>query len=210
MNSNEETLAEDREVLLLTAGFGTTPGFEDTLLEGFSSSEPRWRILALRGLVRQSLVTSAQWLAALRDPNDDVRREALHQLAYSDVVDVAVLDQAITLLSDPHPLVVEACVFVCGEHEILKTVEELCRIASDHDDARCRESAIAALGSLGDERGLATILSSLEDKPPVRRRAIVALSNFEGPEVDAALERAADDRDWQVRAAVGQLGREED
>ncbi len=54
------------------------------------------------------------------------------------------------------------------------------------------------------------MLAALEDKPPVRRRAIVALSNFEGPDVDAALERAANDRDWQVRAAVDQLNKEVD
>jgi hypothetical protein len=38
----------------------------------------------------------------------------------------------------------------------------------------------------------------------------VALSNFEGPDVDAALLAARDDRDWQVRAAVDLLGREID
>ena len=54
------------------------------------------------------------------------------------------------------------------------------------------------------------MLAALDDKPPVRRRAIVALSNFEGPDIDAALERASHDRDWQVRAAVDQLGRDAD
>ena len=43
----------------------------------------------------------------------------------------------------------------------------------------------------------------------MRRRAIVALANFEGPDIEAALARAAEDRDWQVRAAVDQLGRDE-
>jgi hypothetical protein len=38
----------------------------------------------------------------------------------------------------------------------------------------------------------------------------VALSNFEGPDIDEALERASTDRDWQVRAAVNQLGRDDD
>jgi HEAT repeat protein len=52
------------------------------------------------------------------------------------------------------------------------------------------------------------VLGALDDKPPVRRRAIVALSNFEGPDVDEALTRAGEDRDWQVRAAVNQLARE--
>jgi HEAT repeat protein len=210
VQSNEQTLAEGSDIALLTAGFGKTPNFEAVLRNGFSSAQPRQRILALRGLVRQSLVTEAEWTQALRDSDDDVRREALHQLAYAQVSSQEVLDCAVGLLTDEHPLVVEACCFVCGEYEIVSTVETLCDIASNHDDARCREIAIAALGSIGDERGLPTILASLNDKPPVRRRAIVALSNFEGPDVDAALERAADDRDWQVRAAVGQLGREED
>jgi acetyl/propionyl-CoA carboxylase alpha subunit len=69
--------------------------------------------------------------------------------------------------------------------------------------------AIAALGAIGDDRARGAIVAALDDKPPVRRRAIVALANFEGPDIDAALERAREDRDWQVRAAVDQLGRDE-
>jgi hypothetical protein len=34
---------------------------------------------------------------------------------------------------------------------------------------------------------------------------VLALAPFEGPEVDAALERAASDRDWQVRQAAEDL-----
>ena len=69
---------------------------------------------------------------------------------------------------------------------------------------------MAALGVIGDDRGRAAVLGALDDKPPVRRRAIVALANFEGPDIDAALEKASQDRDWQVRAAAGQLAREND
>ena len=36
------------------------------------------------------------------------------------------------------------------------------------------------------------------------------MANYEGPDIEAALERASEDRDWQVRAAVSQLGREAD
>jgi HEAT repeat protein len=39
----------------------------------------------------------------------------------------------------------------------------------------------------------------------VRRRAIVALANFEGERVDAALEAALSDRDWQVRSSAEAL-----
>jgi HEAT repeat protein len=68
---------------------------------------------------------------------------------------------------------------------------------------------VAALGEIGDERGRHAVLAALDDKPPVRRRAIVALSNFEGPDIDEALRKASEDRDWQVRAAVDQLTRDE-
>jgi HEAT repeat protein len=62
-----------------------------------------------------------------------------------------------------------------------------------------REACAAALGSLGDARGLQAILSACTDKPAVRRRAILALAAFEGDEVDAALSAALEDKDWQVR-----------
>jgi HEAT repeat protein len=114
----------------------------------------------------------------------------------------------VSALSDADALVVDAAAFALGEHAYTNAVEELCLVATSHDDARCRESAVAALGAIGDDRGRAAVLGALDDKPPVRRRAIVALSNFEGPDIDAALERASEDRDWQVRAAVNQLARE--
>jgi HEAT repeat protein len=106
--------------------------------------------------------------------------------------------------------VVDGAAFALGEHLYVDAVEQLCLVAQRHDDARCREAAVAALGAIGDDRGRAAVLGALEDKPPVRRRAIVALSNFEGPDIDEALARAGEDRDWQVRAAVNQLAREND
>jgi hypothetical protein len=36
------------------------------------------------------------------------------------------------------------------------------------------------------------------------------LTNFEGPDIEAALVKASEDRDWQVRAAVDQLNRGEE
>ena len=84
-------------------------------------------------------------------------------------------------------------------------VEALSTVARSHDDALCRESAIAALGAIGEPAGLPSILAGLEDKPAVRRRAVIALAPFEGPEVDNALQRARGDRDRQVRAAAEAL-----
>jgi len=74
-----------------------------------------------------------------------------------------------------------------------------------HDDPLCREAAVAALGAIGDRAGLPAVLAALDDKPAIRRRAAVALAAFEGPEVDAALKRCLDDRDWQVRQVAEDL-----
>lgn len=114
------------------------------------------------------------------------------------------------MLDDVDALVVEGAAFVLGEHLYVDAVVALCGVAEQHEDARCRESAVAALGAIGDDRGRSTIIASLKDKPAIRRRAIVALSNFEGPDIDAALDEAGEDRDWQVRSAVTQLRRNDD
>ena len=58
-----------------------------------------------------------------------------------------------------------------------------------------------------DPRGLPAILAAVDDKPNVRRRAVLALAPFEGPEVDAAIAKALQDRDWQVRQAAEDLRR---
>jgi HEAT repeat protein len=160
----------------------------------------------LRAGARRAALTSEHWRRALNDADAQVRREAL-VLASESEVPTEVLVMVRERLDDPDPLVVDAAAFALGEHPDPSSVEALCACAH-HDDPRCREAAVAALGAIGDERGLATIIDALEDKAPVRRRAVVALANFEGPDVDAALERAREDRDWQVRAAVEALTRD--
>lgn len=167
-------------------------------------------MLALRAGLRQTLLDEEDWLRALDDHDLEVRREALNLVAQATVSDQRIFDAMLQRLDDPDALVVDGAIFALGEHLYVEAVLPLAQIARDHEDARCRESAVAALGVLGDDRGRAAVLHALDDKAPVRRRAIVALTNFVGPDIDAALERAAQDRDWQVRAAVSQLGREED
>jgi HEAT repeat protein len=78
-------------------------------------------------------------------------------------------------------------------------------------DALAREASVAALGAIGDDRGLDAILAATSDKPAIRRRAVLALAPFLDPghpragEVGAALRRALEDRDWQVRQAAEDL-----
>jgi HEAT repeat protein len=150
-------------------------------------------------------MTGALWREVLTDNDVDVRRDALQQLAHAELQDTSVLDDVIALLDEEDALVVDAAAFALGEHLYPAAVVPLCATAAHHDDARCRESAVASLGSIGDDRARATIIAALQDKPPIRRRAVVALSNFEGPDIDAALDAAGEDKDWQVRSAVAQL-----
>jgi HEAT repeat protein len=82
----------------------------------------------------------------------------------------------------------------------------LCALGRDHPDALVREAAVAALGAIGAPSGLDTILHALtHDKPAVRRRAVIALAPFDGPEVDGAIARSLTDRDWQVRQVAEDL-----
>lgn len=209
MPTDESTLPPDLEERLLRAGFEVNGRDDEFIVDSLGARNPRQRILALRAANRRGLLGHENWTRALGDEDVTVRRETLAQLAYADDVgDILVLIR--TLLDDPDALVVDAAIFALGEHLDANAVEKLSAIALEHEDARCRESAVAALGAIGDDRGRAAVLAALEDKPPVRRRAIVALSNFEGPDVDAALALAAEDRDWQVRAAVDQLNKATD
>jgi HEAT repeat protein len=132
----------------------------------------------------------------LSDPSPVVRRRSAELSGALEGADF------LPLLADEDASVVEAACFAVGEVRDARAVAVLCGIAAGHDDALCRESAVAALGAIGDRAGLPSILAALDDRPPVRRRAVIALAPFDGPDVQAALERALEDRDWQVRQAA--------
>jgi HEAT repeat protein len=108
------------------------------------------------------------------------------------------------VLDDPDPVVVEAAAWSSGERDPAEPgiVPALARVGEGHDDPLCREAAVAALGAIGDAAGLPAILAATHDRPAIRRRAVLALAPFDGPEVEAAIERALTDRDWQVRQAA--------
>jgi HEAT repeat protein len=52
------------------------------------------------------------------------------------------------------------------------------------------------------------VLQACDDKPAIRRRAVLALAAFEGEQVEGRLRRALEDRDWQVRQAAEDLLRD--
>jgi HEAT repeat protein len=163
------------------------------------------RATALRALRRCGALLPADVVGAAADPHPAVRRTAAELVAHWPADDPAV--SLLPLLDDPDPSVVEAAAWAAGERlpPGPGVVGRLVALAADHDDALVREAAVAALGSTGDEAARAAILAALDDRATVRRRAVIALAPFEGPDVEAALDRARHDRDAQVRAAADDL-----
>ena len=144
---------------------------------------------------------------ALADDGSAVR---LRALAILPTVWNQEVSEAIDLtgpLGDEDLVVVEAACFAAGECQPPSpaVVARLIEIATSHPAVLCRESAVAALGSLGDPAGAAAVISACGDKATVRRRAVLALVAFDGPDVDATLQRMASDTDWQVRQAAEEL-----
>lgn len=105
--------------------------------------------------------------------------------------------------------VIEAVATALGEIGDAAALPWLLEVGDDHPDGLVREAAVAALGAIGDDRALPTLLEAVRNgKPQIRRRAVVALTAFEGPQVEAALLAARLDRNPMVReVAEAILGR---
>lgn len=174
-----------------------------TVLAGVESDDAFTRRAALFALARLKQLTDDQLLRAFKDPDPQVRIGAAELAASHPEVNVT------SLLSDDDYLVVEMAAWACGERAELpeETFAALLRLGTDHEQQLVREAAIAALGALGDPRALPVILKGCKDKPAVRRRAVLALAPFDGPEVEAAIDEALKDKDWQVRQSAEDLRR---
>ena len=171
------------------------------------ASEAPIRASALGALNRMGALAITDLVDALADDGSAVR---LRALAILPTVWNQEVSEAIDLtgpLGDEDLVVVEAACFAAGECQPPSpaVVARLIEIATSHPAVLCRESAVAALGSLGDPAGAAAVISACGDKATVRRRAVLALVAFDGPEVDATLQRMASDTDWQVRQAAEEL-----
>ncbi len=205
MADDANTVAGGLEALV-RAGHDTGVASRTRLEAALTGGTTRERVVALRGLARRGELDAVRWCALIADADPEVRREAREQAGRRAPGTPALREALVRGLDDRDALAVDAAAYALGEVGDGSAVVPLARVAHGHADPRCRESAVAALGAIGDPRGLAAVLGALNDRPPVRRRAVVALAAFEGPEVEAALERARTDRDWQVRAAAEQLG----
>lgn len=172
-----------------------------------ANNDPRVRSAALTVIAARGSRVRAR--AALEvgacDPEATIRRR-VGELAEQQR-SATLVECLLTLLGDSDGDVAHAAAAALGECARTRLARDhalpaLCTAATGHEDALVREAAVAALGALGDPRGLPAILAGCNDKPAIRRRAVLALAPFAGPEVDAALERARSDRDWQTRQAA--------
>jgi HEAT repeat protein len=140
-------------------------------------------------------LTSSDLSVSLADEDAEVRRTAAELAARFHGVDLTAL------LSDTDVFVAEMAAWAMGEQGPPPdaVVEALVHATLSHGEMLVREAAAAALGALGDPRGLDAIIAACSDKPAVRRRAILALAPFDDPRIEPLLRSALEDRDWQVR-----------
>ena len=163
--------------------------------------DPRVRASSVAVLSENDALDESLIALGLSDPNPLVRMTVARAAAQNSSISV------LELLNDEDSSVVEIACWAAGEQTEHNDsiIEALSAIALEHEDALCRESAVAALGALGDARGLKSILKATKDIATVRRRAVIALAPFEGQAVTDALQLALSDRDWQVRQAAEDL-----
>ncbi len=197
------TSAAGRRREVATAGH---TGDAATARAALADADPSMRATALGALERLGELGDAELVRSLRDSDARVRRRAAELAARHP--GVSLLDA----LDDADVTVVEMAAWACGEQcepaggrAEPGVLARLIVLATDHADALVREAAVASLGAIGDPAGLPAILAATTDRPAVRRRAVLALAPFDGPDVEAALERARTDRDWQVRQAAEDL-----
>jgi HEAT repeat protein len=168
--------------------------------------DPRVRAAALGALVRGAPPRRGRdaWTRAAADRDATVRRRATE---LAPAVAPPPVVGLLALLADHDALVAESAAWALGEiawtgRTRTRVVRALAAVTTTHPDPLVRESAVAALGAVGDPAGLPAILAACGDRPAIRRRAVLALAPFEGPEVDAALAAARSDSDWQTRQAA--------
>jgi HEAT repeat protein len=206
-----------RAATLATLGLtATRPDLVDEpATAALADDSPRVRSAAVGALVRSGSPTAATtaWTRTIADADVAVRRRTAELapalVARSGDGAAAVVRALIAALGDDDTTVVEAAAYALGElggkAVAGGAVGALSITATGHDDALAREGAVAALGALGAPDGLPAVLVACRDKATVRRRAVLALAPFDGPEVEAALAAALSDRDWQVRQAAEDL-----
>jgi HEAT repeat protein len=197
-------------VAVLEAARRDDPEARGTVDAGLLDPDPAVRATALAARDEQGRLDAGLLAGAMRDPDAQVRLRAAQLAARLGAASHELLDGLLPLLNDTDPLVAVAALVAIGDLEADDASAAVAELAGSSREPLVVEEAVATLGALGAEGGLEVILGLLETaKPALRRRCVAALSAYDGEEVEAALDRLAEDRDWQVRQAVAMLRREE-
>ncbi len=194
----------DRAARRRTAALAGHTGDVDAAVDAWADPDPDVRATALGALHRLGRAGPDVLADALDDASPLVRRRALAVVAQ---VPGDQPPSILGMLRDPDPVVAETAAWACGERQPPEpgVGPALAEIATGHTEHLVREAAVAAIGAVGDPAGLPAVLAAFGERATIRRRAVVALAAFDGPEVDTALRRALEDRDRQVRQAAEDL-----
>ena len=174
-------------------------GEVSTILAKAQSPHGQVRAAAIKALSGDDDIVIETIEKAFSDPDSAVRVAAAYAAIPRPRLNVTAL------LRDSNPEVVETACFAAGEIAEDSNRKLLEKIASAHPEATCRESAIAALGVLGNTGSLEIIIAALDDKPYIRRRAVVALAAFDDLRAEEAIKKCLLDRDHQVRQLAEDL-----
>jgi HEAT repeat protein len=166
-----------------------------------TSDEPIMRRMATTALTPAQASENIEPLRILTaDTEASVRAAAAEKLG---TCGSAALEILASLEDDLDPTVREALATAYGEINSPDTVPWLGVAAREDSDKHVKEAATAALGAIGANAGLETLLELISNGPPgVRRRAIAAITVYDDDRVEPAIRRAALDRNPGVREAA--------
>lgn len=189
------------------ASIASSPDATALSVAATDDADPRVRAVAVAALVRTAprRTSAPVWRRVAIDPEPVVRRRAAEVApGLGRSASCAVL---LGLLADEDAWVAEAAAYAIGEHPAAtrRALDAIADAAVGHKDPLVREAAVAALGAQGDPASLPAVLAACDDRPAIRRRAVIALAAFEGPDVERRLQAALADPDWQVRQAAEDL-----
>ncbi len=206
-----------RRIAAILAGYRSD---EACAREHLDDPSPTVRAAALGALARSNHMDLMDLNRGFTDQDPQVRRRTCEiaarrsRFAGREHDKRALAAEIVHLLEDPDDLVCESAAWALGElcenrssasTVALDVLEALHAVACNHRSPLCREAAVAALGTIGDPKTLASIIQALSDRPQVRRRAVVALAAFDHPDAEAAMKSCLADRDWQVRQSAEEL-----
>lgn len=168
----------------------------DPLVRGHVSVMLRWLVERMPDKQREVV---GLLLPALQDPWTIVQTDAIHTLA--SLGDERVVDPLIGLLKADDPLVVNNVMSALARFHISRAVPLILPFLYAKE-LNTRYAAIGALGGIGGEQALDSLLALRENSPIMRIEIIRALSNFPDQHARDLVLAALQDDDLQVCEAA--------